>query len=102
MGGARCQQRCPEKVPRNHEQSYRGPTTRCEEQRIRQLHEGEPPHVSKIYEVREDAQDGGPKGEPVDNAEDKLKDHNAVDQAREKALRDHCVLFNKLGQIVQS
>jgi len=52
--------------------------------------------------MREDAEQGHPEGESVDEAQHQLQAHNEVDQLRQEAFRDHRVLFDELREVVES
>ena len=50
----------------------------------------------------EDAKDGQPEGETVDEAEEKLQDHDGVDEARKEAFGDNGVLFDQFREIIET
>lgn len=52
--------------------------------------------------MREDAQDGRPKGESIDDAQHELQADDRVDQARQDAFGEDRVLFDELREIVEA
>jgi len=46
--------------------------------------------------VRCDTEYRQPKGEAVDDEEQELQDDDAIDQLREEALREYCMLLDEL------
>lgn len=79
-----------------------GRTARGDEQRVRQLHEREAPHVAKIHHVGGDAQHRQRERQPVDGPGQCLHDHDEVDDAEQGPLRQDGVLLDDLGEIVEA
>lgn len=77
-------------------------TARGNEERVRQLHEWEAPHVAEVHDVRGDAQQRQGKRQSVDGPGQGLHDHDEVDDPEEEPLRQDGVLLDDLGEIVEA
>ncbi len=93
--------RC-EAAPAAAWRAWSRPTARPDEERVRQLDEREPPHVPEVYKVRDDAEQRQRERESVDQPQHRLQHHDAVDEPREEPLRDDCVFFDELGEVVEA
>ena len=68
----------------------------------RELDDGEVAQVLQVDGMAGDAEEGKPEGKAVDDEEQELQHDDAVDEAREKFLREYRVLFHQLGEIVKT
>ena len=77
-------------------------TARHDEDRVAQSNDREMPEVLVVNRVATDAQKGKPYGEAVDEAEEHLEGDDGVDETGQEFLRGDGVLFNELGEVVET
>lgn len=73
-----------------------------DEERVRELDDGEAAQVLGVDDVGEDAQRAGAEREAVDCAEEDLHCDHGVDQAGEEFLREDGVLLDQFGEVVEA
>ena len=77
-------------------------TAREDEQRVCQLDDGEAAQVLRVDDMAGHAEGAEADGEFVDEAEEDLEGYHGVYEAREELLGEDGVLFDELGEVVES
>ncbi len=73
-----------------------------QEQRIPQLHDREVSQVARVHGVTRNTEGRERDGEAVDEPEERLRTHNAVDEVSQQFGGEDRVLLDELGEVVES
>lgn len=77
-------------------------TARENEERVCELDVGEPSHVPKVDGVGEEAEGRQGEGNPVNDINEQLESDDEVNKAHKNSLCDDGMLFDDLGQIIET
>jgi len=76
-------------------------TARKYKHRIRELHNREMPQIPRVNRMAPNTEQREQNRQAVNHSKQNLRRNNPVNQPRQNFLREHGVLFYKLGEIVK-